>query len=203
MFTPWGYQVDAPLPPLVQIGDFNETTGNAFANDLRALTAVDAASQAIRNVCGWHIAPSMSCTAKITASGKLAKLPANLVTEYESVKEYDRHAGEWVELSIPGDVETRQDGLIRRCCFKNFTDAWDGIEVEYTAGYEYDACPDLAHAVIEIAQSILTLPRGVISESADGVSISYSMQAQSIANSMTEQFRAQMAPYRLVSNHAV
>ena len=186
MFTPWGYDIDDSLPPLVPVGE---------SVDLEKLAVLNAVSQAIRNACGWHIAPSLDCTATLTANGKMLQLPAGYVSEISSLKEDGITLGS-------GEFEWRHDGLLRRCCFKNFVPKWDGIVVEYTAGYELDAVPDLAHVVEEITNSILTLPKGVISESADGVSISYSMQAQSVANAMTEQFRAQLAPYKLVSSHA-
>lgn len=195
MFTPWGYQLEDELPPLVSADDFNAITGRSSTIDLEVLSVLNAVSQAIRNACGWHIAPSLDCIANLTASGKLVRLPAGYVSEISSLKENGVLLG-------AGEFEWRHDGLLRRCCFKNFVSTWDGIEVEYTAGYDLDAVPDLSHVVTEITNNIIALPKGVISESADGVSISYSMQAQSVANAMTEQFRAQLAPYRLVSSHA-
>lgn len=197
MFTAWGYEVDASsIPPLLSTADFDSMTGGRWAGDLRAATALTAASQAIRNACGWHIAPQLTCHAVLTAEGKLVKLPANHVGSIDALAE------DGDTLTDGEDYEWRHDGLIRRACFKNFTSKWGGVVVDYTAGYEAGAVGDLAQAVAGIAEAVLTLPVGVMSESADGVSISYSSNAQGIANSMTDRFRAQIAPYKLVSSHA-
>lgn len=196
MFTAWGYEVEGSIPPLLTANEFDSMTGGKWVGDLRATSALTAASQAIRNACGWHIAPQLTCHATLTAEGKLVKLPANYVSEIESLTE------DGTALIDGQDFEWRHDGLIRRACFKNFTSKWGGVVVDYTAGYDAEAVGDLAQAVAGIAEAVLTLPAGVMSESADGVSISYSSTAQGIANSMTDRFRAQIAPYKLVSSHA-
>ena len=205
MFTPWGYEVDVDsdgIPPLVDVDDFNEMTNGKYAGELLVATALQAASNAVRNACGWHVSPSLDCTATVTPTGKLAKLPANHVSSYESVKEMDERTGAWVELSVPGEASVDRDGIIRRHGFKPFPNGRFNVRCEYTAGYEPEAIGDVAFAVMGITEGVLSLPKGVASESADGVSISYSVQAQSVANAMTEQFRMQLAPYRLVSSHA-
>lgn len=196
MFTPWGYTVDDySIPPLMSVSDFDSMTGGKYSGDLRVSQAIEAASQAVRNACGWHISPSLSCTAKLTASGKLAKLPAGYVSDVTSLKE------DGASLT-DGDYEWRHDGLIRCCNFRNFSQRWDGLEVEYEAGYDSEAVPDLANAVMGIAEGVLAVAPGVMSESADGVSISYSASAQSVAAALTSQQLAALAPYRLVSTHA-
>lgn len=196
MITAWGYEVDAAaIPLLLDLQDFDTMTGGKYAGDLRAAGAISAASQAIRNFCGWHVSPSLACGAKLTASGRFAKLPANMVSAVSSVVD----GGD--ELT-GGQYEWRRDGLLRRACFRNFTQAWDGVEVAYTAGYESGAVPDLAEAVRAIAEGVLAVSAGVASESADGVSISYSANASSIAAALTEQQRTALMPYKLVSAHA-
>ena len=197
MFTAWGYEIGGSgIPPLLTSEAFDRMTGGKYAGDLRAASALSAASQAVRNACGWHVSPSIECTARLTADGKVVKLPANHVCGISSLREDGR------ELADGSDFEWRHDGLVRRACFREFSRGWDAIEVVYTAGYDVGAVDDLAQAVAGIAEAVLLVPVGVNSESADGVTISYSAQAQGIANAMTEQFLAQLAPYRLVSSHA-
>jgi len=176
------------------------TGGKWQSQSLLVDTALAAASQAVRNACGWHVSPSMKCKAKVTATGKLAKLPTCYVSAVDHVKELQED-GTWASLTS-GEYEWRDDGLLRRTCFKQFPTWWDAVKAEYDAGYDAAAVPDLAFAVVGIAEGVLSLPTGVASESADGVSISYSAQAQSVANAMTSQFAASLAPYRLVSSHA-
>lgn len=196
MLTAWGYEVDgSSIPPLLSVEDFISMTGGKYASDYRVEPAVLAASQAIRNACGWHISPSLECTAHLTADGKLCKLQANAVTAVESVSD------DGTALDS-GDYEWRRDGLIRRTDSREWSSGWDAIEVSYTAGYDVSVVPDLAEAVRAIAEGVISVAAGVNSESADGVSISYSANASSIAAALTEQQRAALAPYKLVSAHA-
>lgn len=194
MITPWGYEVDGDLDPIISIDEFNERTGNAYADNPRAEGAVNAASQAIRNYCGWHICPEVDCTAYPIGDGKLLRLPAGYVPDVSNVEE-----GETALTT--GEYEWRRDGLLRRTCWKNWSNSWSGIKVDYTAGYDPDAVPDLVEAVCSIAAGVLAVSAGVISESADGVSISYSSNASSIAAGLTSQMRSALEAYKVVSSH--
>lgn len=194
MRTAWGYSVDN-LEPLLSLEAFNEMTGNAYAGNERVESALAAASQAVRNYCGWHICPSLECTAYPIGGGKLTKLPASYVSDISKVTE------DGIELTEGGQYEWRHDGIMRRACFKNWSGKWDGIEVVYTAGYEADAVPDLTEAVRAITESVLAVTAGVVSESADGVSVSYSASASSIAASLTTAHKAALEIYKVVSSH--
>jgi hypothetical protein len=193
MFTAWGYEVDgSSIPPLLAVEDFDSMTGGKYAGDLRAVSALEAASQAVRNACGWHIAPVLACTATpLHVQPRLVALPANAVTAVTSVVE------DGVELTA-GEYEWRRDGLVRRACFKCWPRGWDAVTVSYEAGYEAGAVPDLAEAVRAIAEGVMAVAPGVTSESADGVAVSYSAAASSVAAALTSQQRSALAQYRLV-----
>jgi len=194
MRTAWGYDTDQ-LEPLLSTEDFIGMTGGAHSgNSDRVRTSLEAASQAIRNYCGWHISPSLECKAYPIGGGKIIKLPASYVSGISSVIENGK------ELSS-GQYEWRYDGLLRRACFKNWFGGWNGIEIAYTAGYDIDAVPDLAEAVKAITESVLAVAAGVISESADGVSVSYSSNASSIAAALTPSYKAALEIYKVVSSH--
>lgn len=203
MLTAWGYEIDeSGIPPLLSVEAFDDMTGGRYAGDLHAAAALTAASQAIRNACGWHIAPSLQCTFTAQRIGdadgrasRLFALPANAVTAVASVTE------EGVLLDA-GEYDWARDGLMRRACFKCWPTRWNAVEVSYTAGYDTEAVPDLAEAVRAIAEGVLVVTVGVTSESADGVQMSYSSSASSIAAALTDQQRAALAPYRLVMSHA-
>lgn len=193
MRTAWGYEVSEELKPLLTPSQFATLTGNAYLSNPRVESALKAASQVIRNYCGWHICPELECVAEPKGSGRVKRLPAAYVSEVTSVTE----SGE--ELPADG-YEWRKDGLIRRK--DKWSDAWGAIEVTYTAGYDVEAVPDLAEAVAAITAGVLSVSAGVASESADGVSISYSQSASSIAASLTAQQRNALEPYKVVSSHA-
>lgn len=194
MRTAWGYDTEF-VEPLLSFEEFSAMTGGVHSENIeRIKAALDAASQAIRNYCGWHISPSLDCTAYPIGGGKLIKLPASYVSKIESVVE----DGE--ELSA-GQYEWRSDGLLRRACFRNWSGRWNAIEIAYTAGFDIAAVPDLAEAVRAITESVLAVSAGVMSESADGVSISYSANASSIAAALTPQYKAALEIYKVVSSH--
>lgn len=194
MRTAWGYEVDS-VPPLLTLEQFNSMTGSVYAGNNRTESALLAASQAVRNYCGWHICPSLECKAYPTGGGKLLRLPAGYVSEIKSVYEDGKELRE-------SQYEWRRDGLMRRTQFTIWSCRWDAIEVDYTAGYDIAAVPDLAEAVRAITEGVLAVSAGVTSESADGVSISYSSSASSIAAALTSSQKAALAAYKVVSSHA-
>lgn len=187
--TPWGYEVSGTIQPILTVSDFNTITNFAYVSNPRVETALKAASQAVRNYCGWHICPSMTCTAYPSGGGAVLRLPATYVSEVTSVTE----DGDEVEFVW------RRDGLIKRSL--PWEDEWKTV-VTYTAGYDSDNVPDLVEAVASIASGVLAVSAGVISESADGVSVSYSASASSIAASLTSQQKTALDIYRVVSSHA-
>lgn len=193
MRTPWGYDVDN-LGPIITEVEFHERTGNAYISNPRTGAALYAASQAIRNYCGWHVCPSMRCTAYPEGGAAVTKLPAGYVSEIVKITENG------VELSA-GGYEWRRDGLLKRVRPHRWSDTWDGIEVIYEAGYEAEAVPDLSEAVCAITAGVLAVSAGVTSESADGVSISYAQSASSIAAGLTGQQKSALGAYKVVSSH--
>ena len=195
MRTAWGYDVSDSISPIISIAQFNEMTGGVYADNPRIEAALKAASQAIRNFCGWHVCPSMSCTAEPEGGAVVMRLPATYVSAIASVTEN----GEAVSSD---GYQWRKDGLIKRNYPGIWSDAWGGISVAYTAGYSEDAVPDLAEAVCAITAGVLAVSAGVISESADGVSISYASSASSIAAGLTSQQKSALQPYKVVNSHA-
>ena len=193
MRTAWGYEVSTSLAPLLSVDDFNDITNGAYFNNPRIESALNAASQVIRNYCGWHISPSVECVAEPKGGGITRRLPAAYVSAVSSVKENN------IEIT---DYDWRDDGLIRRRFPNVWDQGWNVYKVTYTAGYDMAAVPDLAEAVAAITAGVLSVSAGVASESADGVSISYSASAASIAASLTSQQKNALEVYKVVSSHA-
>lgn len=195
MRTPWGYDVSDTIDPIISLTEFHQITGNAYVTNPRVSVALTAASQAIRNYCGWHICPSLSCVAYPVGGGSVARLPAGYVSGISRVTEGD------IELGAES-YQWRKDGLIRKNAPDKWSDTWDSIVVEYAAGYEPGAVPDLVEAVCSITMGVLSVTAGVMSESADGVSISYNNSASSVAASLTTARKSALDPYKVVSSHA-
>ena len=164
MLTPFGYEVEA-LPPLMTADQFNSMTGNQYAADPRLTPALEAISGLLRMACRWHIAPNLACAYVTGGGGKLIQLPALAVTAVEKVTEGGA-------ILAPGQFEWRREGLLRRAQFRAWAPGWNSIRVEYKAGF--DSVPaEIAEIVFSRVLGELSMPLGVKSESAGGVSITY------------------------------
>lgn len=203
VFTPWGYSVSA-LPALMDEAQFHAYTGNRYADTPAAQlsAAINAATAAVRNVCGWHVAPSIECEAVLTAGDELTgertrvlALPASYVSGIYSITEGGAELG-------AGEFAALKNGLIRRTCFKAWSNAWGAIAVDYQAGYDLDAVPDFVGAVVHVIEAALSVPTGVSSETAGGVSISYSQNVSNVAMVAAQQMGAALSPYKVVRAHA-
>lgn len=71
MLTRWGYEVDADvLDPILTLDEFDAMGGSELSATDDAKTAtIAAASDAIRDYCGWHITPVLTCTFDVLADG--------------------------------------------------------------------------------------------------------------------------------------
>lgn len=193
--TPWGYDVDGTLPPLIDRDTFDACTNGAWANDGRAESAILAASAALRNFCGWHVAPAAACRAVLDTEGAWSLfLPTRNLTGVTSVTVHGMAVTDY-EWSAIGQVNlpSRAAPGLR------------AITVEYAAGI--GVTDDLAALVAGMAARTLALsPRsyGVVSESAGGVSITRSQGAaySLVAVTLTDGERDALMPYKVVRAHA-
>lgn len=191
--TPWGYDVDGTLPPLIDREQFDAITGGKWAADGRIESAIDAASAAIRDFCGWHVCPSMACSATLDADGgESLWLPTTCLTSVESVTLKDGSTADFDWSRIGQVVPARRV----RCGLRAAT-------VEYHAGMG-EAPADLAAIVAGMVVRGVALSYGVTSESAGGVSVSYAQGAAYAASaaSLTDADRAALMRHKVVRAHA-
>lgn len=191
--TPWGYEVDGDLPPLVSSEEFALATGDRWQGDPRADAAVAAATLAVRNACNWHVGPSVQCRATVDVLDctRSLWLPARNVTSVISVTDANGNAITGWQWSRIGQMLF--DSPLPR--------GLRAVTVEYEAGTD---TADLAALVAGVASRTLALRPGVTSESAGGVSVSVSagIAAASAAPFLTDAERGVMAPYKAVRAHA-
>ena len=185
--TPWGYDAEGELEPLITTADFHELTDHRFAEDARIATAIAASSNAIRNWCGWHVAGSVACRATMDGGERRLWLPSNHVTAITSVT---------VMGDVTSDYQWNRLGLLR---IPRTPDELQAVVVEYEAGYD-SVPPEIAELVRDHVERAVSKSRGIAQETAGSVSISY---AQSYAAalggvSLTPTDREVLAPYRLV-----
>lgn len=192
--TPWGYDVDGTLPPLITADEFCAIKGSNWAGDERLGSAIAAASASIRNACGWHVAPAMPCRATIDGDGsRNVFLPTTHLSGVTSVE---------VGGTATEDYQWSRIGQLRLA--RPLPCDLQAATVEYVAGYDAESLPDLMEAVAAVVLHRIALSYGVVSESAGGVSVSYAQSAAygGATAALTDSERAALAPYRVVRAHA-
>lgn len=182
--TPWGYKVEE-LPPIMAVEEFRTLYPEMSSTDNAIESVLGAVSSAVRDACGWHVAPSLECYFIGDGEGDLLVLPAMGVTDVESltIKE------------APASFEWRASGLVR-LTRGVFPDSWRSVECVYTAGYSSAA---VAQVVGQIAANALVASPGVSDERAGGVSITYNKTGDGITGgvSLLPRDHAALAPYKL------
>lgn len=193
--TAWGYMVahDSDdqtwngVPPLISRTDFNKATGNRWSTDTDMVDMVLAAvSQAVRNFCGWHIAPNLPCVyVAYGLEGKIAKLPSLMVTS--CVLEDDE--------GNESDVEWQPRGLVKAA--GRWNPSWGKYAFRFDSGYESDAM--LSQIIVQVASNHMAAAPGIREEQAGAVRLSYNQMANGVSGGVTLLDREQMllAPYRL------
>lgn len=192
MLTPWGYEVDE-LPDLITVSDFNAATNSRYAGDARIEPAIAAASAAIRAYCGWHVAPVLDCSITLDGEAGDIWLPTNALASVTSAKV----GGE--DVTVTGSNRRGRVRLAHKTC------GLGNVAIDYVAGYDVAACPDLMGVVVQrVMASVAMTTYGVSQETAGGVSISYSGSALSDLGSafLPDSVKAALSTYRLVRSHA-
>lgn len=202
LLTAWGYSIaDATaLADLLTIQDFNTITANKYTGDSRIEPNIKAASQAVRNYCGWHIYPSSTCKLstsfydkRITRNGNmiLIQLPATFMTSVTAV----RIGGETYNNFV---IET--NGILRIFGISEYFEPYTTLEVEYIAGLSDALVTNLQELVAHQVTHALASSAGIQSETAGGVSITYSAIWTNTARStaLPSDNKEVLAPYRLM-----
>lgn len=198
--THWGYtltEIDT-LPSILDVSGYNTFTADKYSSDKRAHDNLMAASDAVRNYCGWHIFPTLECELSTTFfdkrisqtwAGVLVQLPATYVTEVESV-------------TIDGvnytDFAVQSNGLLRVKACGPF-DPWTTIVIVYSAGLPISAAAGLRELIAHRVTHALASSNGVQSEAAGGVSITYNATwtNNARATALADDNKDVLSPYRL------
>ena len=204
MVTTWGYIInDADkLPDLLTPIEYDAMTANKFLGDGRTPKAISAASSAIRNYCGWHIFPEKECVLsenilygngrmKPVGSDLLIQLPATLVTGISSVM---------IGVNELPDFALETNGLLHVFDVPRiFMNRKTKITVTYTAGCSEDQIAVIKDIIGNQVLHSMSNSMGIQSETAGGVSITYSANYQNAAraNHITEDSKEALTPYRV------
>lgn len=177
LLTNWGYTLadsDSMTDMLSEL-EFNEITSGKYSGDTRIMPNIRAACDAIRNYCGWHVYPLEHCELSTSMFDRrvarvgdslLIQLPATYVTLVTSVRINDAECSTYY---------CQNNGLL-----KVYGVDWTGvkeytpIEVEYSAGEPDAFMSGLKELIAHRVTHALASSSGVQSETAGGVSITYS-----------------------------
>ena len=210
--TPWGYIMDAEaLPNFISKIEFDNFTNGKFVQDARATKTLPSASEAIRNYCGWHISPSLTCGMfynvrdlrdAFVGPDLLVQLPATYVTSIEKIiinAVWNADKNGW-----DGDELTEYDigmgtGLLRIYDVgAHSLDRKSKIFIKYIAGYP-EAPASIKELTADRVTHAVANPYGVASESAGGVSVSYSSiwAGSTNASSLADDSREVLEVYKV------
>ena len=203
MTTTWGYTLTEAdvLPDILSVEEYDTFTSDKYASDYsRSRANIYAAQAAVRNYCGWHVAPSLACRIATNFYDKrlsknagylLIQLPATFVTDVTSVsiggKEYDTYV-----FDTNGTL--RVHGV-----------DWTGIRpytlvtVEYIAGVSLDMAAGIRELIAHRVTHAMASTSGVQSESVGGVSVTYNANwtNSARATALADDNKEVLSPYRL------
>lgn len=186
--TPWGYGAEVEgdgLPPLISSDEFRSLCPGLASDGARVEAALAAVSAAVRDWCGWHVAPTLTCTYTGEGEGRLLVLPALGVASVGSLKVRG--------ADVP--FEHKGNGLVRLRA-GSFPDEWGSVECTYRAGFSSAA---VGAVVAQVAANFLASAPGVAEEHAGSVGVTYNKTGDGITGGVSLLGRdlALLAPYRL------
>lgn len=197
LLTQWGYEAEVgdetAVPAIVTPADIETASkGQIKANDPRVEAMCLAVSSAIRDYCGWHISPVLTCRYTTELSDRIIYLPAVGVRGINSISVDGKN--------IPVDsIEYKSSGLVR---LANLSSAdgikWGSTVIEYEAGFANTAAL-VSQIAAQIALNSLTASAGIRSESAGQVSLTYNTTGDGITGGVSLLGRDMLLlkPYRL------
>lgn len=197
VITQYGYDVVVAdgvtqLPDLITPADVSAASGGRIAaTDSRLPSVCSAVSSAIRDYCGWHVAPVLQCSLTTQVDTRVIMLPAKLVTSIESITVDN-------EIIPADDFEWKRSGAIRLSLHPRKRGRWGAYEISYHAGLDTSASP-LAQVAIQVALNNLMSTPGVRAESVGQVSLSYNLLSDGVSGGvqLLNRDRSLLRQYRL------
>jgi hypothetical protein len=178
--------MDALISPA---GIANGSGGRLIATDPRVIGLAKATGQAIRNYCGWHVAPQVTETRVFDGDGgSLLQLPTLHLIEVDELR---------VGGQVVTDPEWSELGSIR----VRTPDRYRSVEVTFTHGYDLERVADLVAVGEQVARNAASSPMGYIQESIGSRNVTLAQLAPGVAGgiSLLERDLAILNAYRLES----
>ena len=196
--TNWGYSVDGTLADFITTTEFDSFTASKFTGDVRIASDIKSTTAAIRNYCGWHVAPSLPCELSTTffdrrvstgRGGILIQLPAKFVSGI-------------TDITIDGVTCEKYilepNGLLKVYDVPAYME-YTPIVVHYTAGLSSDMIDAVKEMTANRVTHALASSYGITSEAAGGVSVTYnaSWAGNTQATSLSDGDKEVLSPYRI------
>lgn len=153
---------------------------------------LNAATQAIRNECGWHVAPIITETLVLDGTGGPDLLVPSL-----RVRSLSRVVNDGTVID-PSEVK-----FSRRAGVLTLRSGWSrevgSIEIEMTHGYTNEEVADVAGLIVTLTQRAAAGARGVAQQSIGPASVKYGTgrDGAPLAVPLMESEKETLAPYRL------
>lgn len=201
--TIWGYDLTGEATTfanLLTVEEFNTMTAGKYTGDVRIADMIKAASDAIRNYCGWHIYPEAACSlserllhgdgrTKRVGRDLVIQLPARFVTAISSVL-IDDVAHTEFDFERSGILNVFDAPALSRKSL---------VAVNYTAGIPEALMDSIKELVAHRVTHALASSNGVMSEAAGGVSVTYNANwiNSARASALPDDNKEVLAPYKL------
>lgn len=181
MLTRWGYEVDADsLAPILTVDEFDAMGGSELSATTAAKTAtLAAASQAIRDYCGWHVCPKLKCTFDVLADAS-ATIPV---------------MGVDISTVTMGDVAERSESMLS--CGVLMRRPVRVQTLTCSAGIDSDAIRQVCY---QLATNHLVATAGLREEHIGTAGATYNQTDNGVSGGvrMLESDKALLDPYRIV-----
>lgn len=201
--TIWGYNLTGEATTftnLLTVEEFNTMTAGKYTGDVRIADMIKAASDAIRNYCGWHIYPEAACSlserllygdgrTKRVGRDLVIQLPARFVTAISSMLIDDVAYTEF-DFERSGILHVFDVPALSRKSL---------VAVNYTAGIPDALMDSIKELVAHRVTHALASSNGVMSEAAGGVSVTYNANwiNSARATALPDDNKEVLAPYKL------
>lgn len=210
----WGYTYDAEtLPDFITTTEFSNFTNGKFGTtDSRIAANITSASAAIRNYCGWHISPSLTCGMlynvhdlrdAFVGPDLLIQLPATFVSAVTKIvlcAKWDTEEDDWKGevITDPDRFDLDPSGLLR-VYDVGFLDRKAKIFVKYEAGLPSTNIAVIKELTANKVTHAVTNAYGITSEAAGGVSVTYNStwSGRSGSAALSDDTREVLDAYRV------
>lgn len=152
---------------------------------------LDAAQQAVRNYCGWHVSPAIDETLTITARGpRTLFLPTGKINDLTLVMNDGVDVTESVQVDETGYL------YIEGGCWSL---KLGGVVITMNHGYSLDEVSDLAGVIARLASRASASSANVTAQRAGGMSVNYAtVDGLPAGTGLLISEKAELDAYRVV-----